>query len=227
MHPMEPSRHEQEERLAGGACAPPPDTCSVLLGQLELLLRTVAQLAIMVAELGTILNVTPPSDAIFSMTPQPGATAAGAAATPHSDAVAAAIPQLGASANAARQPGIAAAPLAMPSGVPMCASSLGLVSGGQQLNRLPPLCPFIATRDDWLAFQDRFNAAYASVGWPMEEALWALPTCLDNRVLQALKSIPPADRASLPATYQQMAAVFEPLSSTRLEGKALDLLALE
>ncbi|CAN0410856.1 unnamed protein product [Lampetra fluviatilis] len=50
-----------------------------------------------------------------------------------------------------------------------------------------------------------------------EEALWALLTCLDARALQAFKSIPPADRASLQSAYQQMAAVFEPPSSGRLK----------
>ncbi|CAM9737093.1 unnamed protein product [Lampetra fluviatilis] len=56
----------------------------------------------------------------------------------------------------------------------------------------------------------RFEAAY-------EEALRALPTCLDAWALQAYQSIPLADRATVQAACQQMAAVFEPPSSARLK----------
>ncbi|CAN0375672.1 unnamed protein product [Lampetra planeri] len=51
----------------------------------------------------------------------------------------------------------------------------------------------------------------------MEEALQALPTCLDERALQAFKSIPPANKPTLPGAYIQMANVFEPPSSARMK----------
>ncbi|CAM9832449.1 unnamed protein product [Lampetra planeri] len=192
-------------------------------------------------ELGAILSAPPPSDAIFPATLQTGPitaatsqtaaidaatlhTATGAATTPHFAAVATATPQLGAGADVARQPSVTAVPLASPSGVPACASSPGLTSGDQRLWQLPPVQPFIATGGDWLAFQDRFDVAYTLVGWPMEEALRALPTCLDDRALQAFQSISPVDRASLPAAYQQMAAVFESPSSACLKFSRILLL---
>ncbi|CAN0308063.1 unnamed protein product [Lampetra fluviatilis] len=141
MRPVEPGRPEQEETAAGGAGAPPPDTWRALSGQLELLLRTMAQLAIMVAEVGermkprpgAILDVTPQTAVIaavmaVAMVADAPHTAAGAAMAPlpaatlGSAAVAATAPhptaacQLGAGAEAARQPGVAAAALEMPSG---------------------------------------------------------------------------------------------------------------
>ncbi|CAN0354021.1 unnamed protein product [Lampetra planeri] len=74
MRPVEPGRPEQEETAAGGAGAPPPDTWRALSGQLELLLRTMAQLAIMVAEeLCAIFDAPPPSGVILGMKPRPGA----------------------------------------------------------------------------------------------------------------------------------------------------------
>ncbi|XP_061407116.1 uncharacterized protein LOC133342164 [Lethenteron reissneri] len=88
---------------------------------------------------------------------------------------------------------------------------------GQWQRRLPDVAPFVAQGGDWSAFQDRFDAAYMSVGWSMEEALPALPTCLDERALQAFKSIHPANRATLPAAYIQMANVFEPPSTAQLK----------
>ncbi|CAM9458186.1 unnamed protein product [Lampetra fluviatilis] len=48
--PVEPSRPEQEEMAAVGGYSPPPDTWRVLSSQLELLLQSVLQLAITVAE---------------------------------------------------------------------------------------------------------------------------------------------------------------------------------
>ncbi|CAN0418530.1 unnamed protein product [Lampetra fluviatilis] len=51
--------------------------------------------------------------------------------------------------------------------------------------------------------------------WPMEEALKALPTALDDNSFAAFNSIMPTDRATRPMVYAQMAAIFEPPSSAR------------
>ncbi|CAM9768724.1 unnamed protein product [Lampetra planeri] len=149
---------------------------------------------------------------------------------------AAAPPHLSASpawpGGAATQPPLATSP-AWPTGAatlppPHHVASAGWPAGaawlphlvaprGQWQRRLPDVAPFVAQGGDWLTFQDRFDAAYMSVGWSMEEALPALPTCLDERALQAFKSIHPANRATLPAAYIQMANVFEPPSCTQLK----------
>ncbi|CAN0419471.1 unnamed protein product [Lampetra planeri] len=188
---MEMSRPEHQEMAAVRASSPPLDTWSVLSDQLELLLQTVTQLAVTVAvmgertrapdtvfeceqqvpaflapasrnfpailptdatrEMGAILNTPPQHAAIFSATLQLGAISA---ATLQPRAIADPTPQFS----------VTAALSATPSGVAVSAPSTVLTSSSQQLPRLPPVRPFIATGGNCLAFQDCFNPAYGSVG---------------------------------------------------------------
>ncbi|CAN0105863.1 unnamed protein product [Lampetra planeri] len=80
------------------------------------------------------------------------------------------------SQDVTQQPGAIASAAAMPpcasSGVPMPFFS----SGSFKLRRLLPVHAFIAAGRDWTSFQGWFDAAYASVCWPMDEALKVLPT---------------------------------------------------
>ncbi|CAN0198373.1 unnamed protein product [Lampetra planeri] len=138
-------------------------------------------------ELGAMLAATPTSVAMSTAMAMPMGAAAGASATALCPATA------GRSVDAA-VPRLAVASLPDVGVDATCwPTSLLLLPWGR---RLPS-----------------FEVAYESVGWLMEEALQALPTCLDAQALQAYRSIPPADRATLQAAYQHMAAVFEPSSS--------------
>ncbi|XP_075920930.1 uncharacterized protein LOC142923835 [Petromyzon marinus] len=167
MRPVEPSRPEQEEMAAVGGSSPPPDTWRVLSSQLELLLQSVAQLAITVAEVGArtrapdtfseryrwIPTMVPPASLEIGAIPSTDATRELGAiavrdATLQPDAIFAVMPQPGAIANVTRHPGIATASPA----TPPCVSSSMLTSGGQRLCRLPPVRPFIAEGGDWMAF---------------------------------------------------------------------------
>ncbi|CAM9528892.1 unnamed protein product [Lampetra planeri] len=73
--------------------------------------------------------------------------------------------------------------------------------------QLPFVREFVAAGGDWTAFQRRFAATRARAGLSDEEALRALPTTLDDDALVAFDSIPPADRATLPQAYTQLAAI--------------------
>ncbi|CAN0342128.1 unnamed protein product [Lampetra planeri] len=114
--------------------------------------------------------------------------------------------------------GVAAAVVLTPAAAAVGESRPGDGSAHLRLRRLSPVGPFVAKGGNWLFFQARFDAAYQLVRWPeKEEALCALPTCLDARALQAFLSILPADKSTLQSAYHQMAEVFEPPSAACLK----------
>ncbi|CAM9590463.1 unnamed protein product [Lampetra planeri] len=80
---------------------------------------------------------------------------------------------------------------------------------------LPTVHEFMAAGGNWTAFQRRFKASCALVGWSNEEALRALPTALDDNSLGAFEAIPEADWTTLHRACAQMAAIFDPPSNAR------------
>ncbi|CAM9386686.1 unnamed protein product [Lampetra planeri] len=83
------------------------------------------------------------------------------------------------------------------------------------LRRLPQVRAFSVTEGDWTAFHRRFESAYRSIDWSDREALWALPTALNDDSLAAFYSVPKTDRSSLADACTAMAAIFEPPSTIR------------
>ncbi|CAN0337878.1 unnamed protein product [Lampetra fluviatilis] len=69
------------------------------------------------------------------------------------------------------------------------------------LRRLQQVRELSVTEGDWTAFHCRFESAYRSYAWSDREALWALPTALDDDSLASFYSIPETDRSSLADAY--------------------------
>ncbi|CAN0254574.1 unnamed protein product [Lampetra planeri] len=84
-----------------------------------------------------------------------------------------------------------------------------------RLRKLPPVREFVAAGGDWAAFTQRFEASFSSVEWTEDEALWALPTALDDDSLAAFQAIPLEKWATLRQAYKKMAAFFDPPFNAR------------
>ncbi|CAN0377010.1 unnamed protein product [Lampetra planeri] len=72
---------------------------------------------------------------------------------------------------------------------------------------------FAASSGDWEAFRRRFAAVCDLSGWTENEALWALPTALDDDALAAFHAIPDEDKSMLSQALAQMGAIFAPPSN--------------